>query len=658
MGAVAPSGAARSRYDAPIPVGKGAIPAPIGSPGKRERVKRILVFSFFPAFVPPTSGGEQRLYYLYKHLSQFHDVTLLSHTFPGGEQQHIEHHRHFREVRIPKDELFARLHMQLDSEGIGPECSALVSALAGSRGGTKFHEVADELTVQADCVIHESPYTLPFDSEFSSKRRTPRIYNSHNVESMLVRQVFRGPTAERYYALVEELEGALTRGSDLVFATCQDDADTLSKRFEVDKGRIRIAHNGFEPVWNDFTPTRVQPDGSRTTAVFLGSGNHPPNVEAARLIVSQIAPRTSGVCFHIAGSVCKQLDGIAVPSNVSLRGLLSEEQKRELLCSSEIGLNPVLTGGGTNLKMLDYLASGMAVITTPVGARGLVLDDGINTVVREIHEFPATLEEFSASRGRLNALQQSGREHVMRHFTWASAARAVCNGILQLLDPQVEHRHGGKPTKLLVLNDFPVSRGLGGGQVRIRDLHRALPEGYQVVLLCLYDEPREQVKRIDHRFVEVAVPKTAEHRIDQDNSVVNQVPITDIISGRHCLRNKRFVELVAEHARHADVIVFEHPYLAPLLSVLGDTKPIVYSSLNVEVTLKRALLARRADRETCLTDVARFEQAVAERAAVIIAVSESDTHYFRSKFPATTVVSICKWRQLQPNGSAAAILQV
>lgn len=45
-------------------------------------MKRIVVINFFPAFTPPGSGGA-RYFYLYEHLSRFHDVTLISHTYPG-----------------------------------------------------------------------------------------------------------------------------------------------------------------------------------------------------------------------------------------------------------------------------------------------------------------------------------------------------------------------------------------------------------------------------------------------------------------------------------------------------------------------------------------------------------------------------------------------
>jgi glycosyltransferase involved in cell wall biosynthesis len=306
------------------------------------------------------------------------------------------------------------------------------------------------------------------------------------------------------------------------------------------------------------------------------------------------------------------------------------------------------SGGGTHLKMLDYLAAGLAVVTTPVGARGLDLQSGVHAAVHELGEFSAALRRLASAPERRASLRKAGREHVMRHFTWAGAARALQGGILELSQPDREHRHDGKPIRLLVLNDFPVAPGLGGGQARIRGLYRALPEGYEITLLCLGDAAEERVTRIDHRFVEIAVPKTIRHRSDQDEGAIGAVSIADIVAGRHCLGNERLVRLVRAHAATADIVVFEHPYLAPLLGEIPAEKPVVYSSGNVESEIKQDLLAGRRDCERCISEVTAFESAVAERASLIAAVTASDAEHFRRRCRDARVVHVANGVDCSP----------
>jgi hypothetical protein len=41
-----------------------------------------------------------------------------------------------------------------------------------------------------------------------------------------------------------------------------------------------------------------------------------------------------------------------------------------ILAAADAGLNPVASGGGSNVKLPTYLAAGLAVLSTPFGLRG------------------------------------------------------------------------------------------------------------------------------------------------------------------------------------------------------------------------------------------------------------------------------------------------
>ncbi len=142
---------------------------------------RLLVLNFFPAFFPPSSGGEQRYFHVYHHLSRRYDVTLLSPTFPHQSEEVVEFNARFREHRIPKEQVHVDLHRDLDAQGIGQECSALVCALA-AKGETAYHRRYRELVPCADIVFHDSPFMVDYDEQLG-KDGKPRVYNSYNVEA-------------------------------------------------------------------------------------------------------------------------------------------------------------------------------------------------------------------------------------------------------------------------------------------------------------------------------------------------------------------------------------------------------------------------------------------------------------------------------------------
>ena len=109
-------------------------------------------------------------------------------------------------------------------------------------------------------------------------------------------------------------------------------------------------------------------------ALFIGSA-YPPNIEAVGMIFQQLAPANPEVTFVLVGGVSERaiVEGVSphIPSNVRLLGIVSDAERNEAYSAADIAINPMFTGSGTNIKMLDFLAAGLPTITTPIGARGI-----------------------------------------------------------------------------------------------------------------------------------------------------------------------------------------------------------------------------------------------------------------------------------------------
>ena len=111
----------------------------------------------------------------------------------------------------------------------------------------------------------------------------------------------------------------------------------------------------------------------------------------------------------------------SLPNNVGLAFQVTEEEKLELFRSSNIALNPMQSGSGTNIKMLDYMAAGLPVIATPIGARGLDLN-GTNSMICEIPDFPEKIREVLENRILYKSLSDNGRKLVEDKYDWRKIA--------------------------------------------------------------------------------------------------------------------------------------------------------------------------------------------------------------------------------------------
>ncbi len=452
-----------------------------------------------------------------------------------------------------------------------------------------------------------------------------------------MQQMLQGPHKARYVSLIGELEARLVGASKLVFATSNAEREMFVERYGCDPDKLAVAPNGFEPPADEVPADERAPDreidawpanDTRPLAIFLGSG-HPPNVEAARFICEVLAPALPRLRFDIAGSVCDRLSD--VPENVRLLGLLSGPAKARLFRRCDVALNPMFTGAGTNLKMLDFMSAGLPIVSTPVGARGLDIEDGGHCVVAARESFAAAVASLIDDPARRTRLGDSARALAYERYTWRSITDGMHEALEPLLAASSAISHSADRRRILVLNDFPVGSASAGGEVRIARLLASLAQWHDVTLLCLTDEIGASDRRMAPGFREIAIPKTEEHRtMQQAWNDRNPVSVSDIVSAEMCSKNAALVELYRLLAGEADVVVLEHPYLAPLLQTSAPPLHVIYEAFNVESVLKAAMLAPHPDRETLVAKVTAIEKKACADADRIICVSDEDRKAFEA----------------------------
>ena len=122
------------------------------------------------------------------------------------------------------------------------------------------------------------------------------------------------------------------------------------------------------------------------TVLFLGSCSYGPNAEAATRLVKRIWPLVlealPAARLIIAGAHSTTLDcAQAGVSGVEFRGFVPS--LASLYAESRVICCPLLTGGGTRLKLVEAAAFGRPMVSTAVGAEGLAFEDGHDILIRE-----------------------------------------------------------------------------------------------------------------------------------------------------------------------------------------------------------------------------------------------------------------------------------
>ncbi|MFL7902631.1 glycosyltransferase family 4 protein [Azospirillum argentinense] len=639
-------------------------------------MKKLLVLNFFPAFLPPSSGGELRFHHVYAELSRHFEIDLVTWTHPDGPEERIQVTERLREHRIPKCPAFEDIHRAFHREGITGEFVGVAAALVG-RTPTRYHEVVDALAAEADAIIHEFPYTLLYDRGFGRDGK-PRIYNSHNFETAMVEALASGPGVDRLRRFVEGLERRLAQGSALVFATSAEERARFALEFAIPRSRLHLAPNGVDPAGVDNSgaeaaaghlaarhPALASRIGSRPTALFIGS-DHPPNLKAAAFILNELAPRLPMVHFVIAGSVRKRM--AATAANVSVIGPVDHATKTALFKTASLFVNPIFQGAGTSLKALEAMAAGVPVVSTPMGVRGLPVKDDVHCIVAEHAEFADGVLRLATIKTLARDLARRAQDLVRTSFTWDRVAEGIASAIRPVLEtaprpvdrsladrsPAGQSMIADRPL-ILIANDYSVREPVTGGANRIVQLSRRLARDADVVNLCLSGGEGVAVEELSPGFFEFRVPKTqAQHAFEAMTMRRNTVSVGDIASALFCNRNEPLRTLFARLGNRAAAIVFSHPYLAPLLDTTGKLRPVLYEAHNVEAKLKADLLSNHTDGAPLSAFVAALEDNTLSVANAVVAVAAGDGEEFARRAPGKPIGLVLNGAEILPPEQAAA----
>ena len=137
-----------------------------------------------------------------------------------------------------------------------------------------------------------------------------------------------------------------------------------------------------------------------------------------------------------------------------------------MLLAADVALNPVASGGGSNLKMADYFSHALPVVTTQPGARGFAIENGVTALVVGPADFPAALEGLGASPDRREALALAGRDLATSALGWDRLGEAFAD-----LVPEAPVR---RRLRLLVATYRFTEPALGGAEAYLAALLGAL----------------------------------------------------------------------------------------------------------------------------------------------------------------------------------------
>ncbi len=336
-------------------------------------MKKILIISPFNIF-PPYWGGASRIYNLATRLSKDDKVTLLYNNF-----------NQMNDVKPETTEqklLFETIPVKSQSR-----LSQIFNPLLIIEG---IKIIKKE---KHDVIIAEFAWSGIHAIILSRLLGIPYYLDEHNVEYIRFKRMNRGNKLSQF--LLKSLEKISCNMAKKVYVVSEVDKIFLKTKLHIDESKIEILENmvdtdRFYPSKDNGGKIRKKLDINQKTPLilFFGKLDYKPNTEAVEIIrkkiLSKVIKELPDAKFLIVGS--------NPPMEFKHKSIIFTGPVKKIedyINASDIVIAPLLSGGGTRIKIMESLACSKQVISTSIGAEGLITNDkdGNIIIINDLNDF-------------------------------------------------------------------------------------------------------------------------------------------------------------------------------------------------------------------------------------------------------------------------------
>ena len=391
-------------------------PAAVDATG---RLKVLLVSPFLP--FPLSHGGAVRIYNLCRMLADRVDFVLITLREKGEAVDYARLREIFREVYVVDIDERVSGDVDLPEQVRRTQSQPLRALIA---------EVArcwrpDVLQIEYTHMAHFC----------DSAPEVPAILVEHDLTFSLYHQLAQERPSEQAQCEFRrwlEFERRWLADYDGVWTVSHADWRDAMAEGGRSRASTFLVPNGVDV--RRYVPC-AQPRGA-PEILYVGSFRHLPNVLAFDNLCREVMPRVwsrlpQARLRVVAGKDFERYWTGTCDPRIELHGFV--EDLRPLYAGASAAVAPLSSSAGTNIKVLEAMACGKAVVSTPPGCAGLGLRDGVDGLIRadwdEFAEAVCRLLYCAEERERIGA---HARRTVEARFSWEAIAEEAFQSYLAM----------------------------------------------------------------------------------------------------------------------------------------------------------------------------------------------------------------------------------
>ncbi|MBI4053292.1 MAG: glycosyltransferase family 4 protein [Candidatus Diapherotrites archaeon] len=301
-------------------------------------------------------------------------------------------------------------------------------------GGWSLPSKVMEKAGSPDIIQVEFPYLFEFAAKkFPGKKI---VLSEHNVELDMQPIIAKEHKIRKFfYAKIEEIERNAVQSSDAIVTVSAEDGRRICRHYSIKKGKIIVCPNGADT--REIVPATAEQKNDAKKAIGIGpekkvilfcGSKYAPNNEAVRVIeqISKSAPRE--YVFLIVGQ-----SGLHKGRENKIVRTGYVPDIKPYFQAADLAINPVLDGGGSNVKMFEYMAAGLPIVSTPVGRRGIEAKNGKHLVLSEEKYFAENIELIASDENLCDKIGKNARRLAEQKYDWEKTTYPLVKKYRQML---------------------------------------------------------------------------------------------------------------------------------------------------------------------------------------------------------------------------------
>jgi len=378
--------------------------------------RKILVLT--PRFPYPVVGGDRlRIHAICRALAEEYSLTLLS----------LCEQRSDFDPAVVTDAVFDRIERVYL-----PRWRSLAKVVAALPGRTplqvayyRSHEFARRVAELLPSHDLAFAHLIRTGSYLAGRREKPSILEMTDAISMNYARVrehgsigLRG----RIYALEQKRLESYERQTHRAFSAVSlvAEADARHLWGATFPGNVVIASNGVDC---HALPWRGR-ENNAPIAVFIGNMYSAQNMDACRYFATEVLPLLSDrdvAEFRVVGRI-READAAWLRAHPRVTVTGEVNSIPQAVKDGRFGICSVRLGAGVQNKILEYMALGLPVITSPVGHEGIAATEDNELLVAETAtDFALQLRRLNEDRALYSRLARNGRTFVETRHDWSAS---------------------------------------------------------------------------------------------------------------------------------------------------------------------------------------------------------------------------------------------